>query len=173
MDTSLCPDTIKRGQQSSEALLNVAAECYIEGVYSRENSKRFEPFGIKSISSTQVSSISKKLDEGFEPWRNRDLGEFPYLILDAGYEKLRVTSIVRDVAVLTAVGIDREGNRRILSVSVDLRDAKLHWREFLDCLVHRRIRGRASISTPMIMKHSMPLAKRYSQTLYGNAASST
>ena len=140
-DTPLYPETMNRGQRSSEALLNVAAECYLEGVYSREISKRFKPFGIETMSSTQVSNTNKKLDEGFEPWRNRDLGDFPYLILDARYEKLRVTGIVRDVAVLSAVGIDREGNRRILGVSVELKDAELHWREFLDCLVHRGIRG--------------------------------
>ncbi len=141
VDTPLYPETMNRGQRSSEALVNVAAECYLEGVYSREISRRFKPFGIETMSSAQVSNTNKKLDEGFEPWRNRDLGDFPYLILDARYEKLRVTGIVRDVAVLSAVGIDREGNRRILGVSVELKDAELHWREFLDCLVHRGIRG--------------------------------
>ena len=98
-------------------------------------------FGVEAITSTQVSTISKKLDEGFEPWRNIDLGGFLYLVLHAGYEKLRLAGIVRDVAVLTAVGIDREGNRRILGVSVELKDAELHWREFLDGLVHRGISG--------------------------------
>ena len=141
VDIPLYRNAVNRGQRSREALLNVAAECYIEGVYTHDISKIFKPFGIESMSSTEVSNTSKKLDEGFEPWRNRDLGEFPYLILNAGYEKLRVTGIVRDVAVLTAVGVDREGNRRILGVSVELKDAELHWREFLDGLVHRGIRG--------------------------------
>lgn len=53
------------------------------------------------------------------------------------YEKLRVIGIVRDVAVLTAVGIDRESNRRILGVSVEFKDVELHWREFLDFLICR------------------------------------
>ena len=140
-DTPLYPNIINRGQRSSEALLNVATECYIEGVSTREVRKIFNLFGIETISSTQVSNTSKKLDEGFEPWRNRDLGEFPYLMLNASYEKLRVAGIVRDVAVLIAVGVDREGKRRILGVSVELKDAELHWREFLDHLVHRGISG--------------------------------
>ena len=81
------------------------------------------------------------MDEGLRPWRNRDLGEFPYLILNVGYEKLRLTGIVRDIAVLTAVGIDRQGNRRILGVSVEVKEAELHWREFLESLVRRGLRG--------------------------------
>ena len=116
--------------------MKVAAECYIEGVSAREVSKIFSLFGVETITSTQVSNMSKKLDEGFEPWRNRDLGEFPYLMLNASYEKLRVAGIVRDVTVLIAVGIDRESNRRILGVSVALKDAELHWRVYLDGLVH-------------------------------------
>ena len=87
-DTPLYPNIINRGQRSSEALLNVATECYIEGVSTREVRKIFNLFGIETISSTQVSNTSKKLDDSFESWRNRDLGEFPYLMLDAGYEKL-------------------------------------------------------------------------------------
>ena len=51
-------------------------------------------------------------------------------VLDAGYEKLRVSDIVRDVAVSIAVSIDREGIHRILGVSVELKDAELHWKEF-------------------------------------------
>ena len=141
VDTPLYPSTFKRGQRSSEALLNAAAECYIEGVSTRDIGKIFDQFGIESMSSTQVSNTSKKLDEGFEPWRNRYLGEFPYLILNVGYEKLRLTGIVRDVAVLTAVGIDRQGHRRILGVSVDVKEAELHWREFLECLVRRGLSG--------------------------------
>ena len=115
------------------------------------------------MSSTEVSNISKKLDERFEPWRNSDLGEFPYLFLNPGYDKLSVTGIVRDVTVLTAVGIDREGHRRTLGVSVELKDAEFHWREFLDFLVHRGIRGEASIPSPKTIpdlesKRKSPLA---------------
>ena len=62
-------------------------------------------------------------------------------MLDAGYEKLRLAGIVRDVEVLIAVGIDREGKRRFLGVSVELKDAEIHWREFLDHLIHRGISG--------------------------------
>ena len=101
----LCP--INRAQWCSEALLNVAAERYIEGVSAREVSKIFSLFEVETITSTQVSNASKTMDEGFEPWRNRDLGEFRYLVLGAGYEKPRVAGIVRDAVVLTAVGINR------------------------------------------------------------------
>ena len=141
VDTPIYTSTIKRGQRSSEALPKVAAECYLEGVSTRDIGKIFDLFGIESMSSTQESDSSIKLDERFEPWRNRDLGEFPNLILNVRYEKLRLTGILRDVAVLTAVGIDQQGNHRILGVSVKLKEAERHWREVLESLDRRGLRG--------------------------------
>ena len=40
------PNTIKRGQRSIEALLNAVAECYLDGVYTRDRGKNFDQFGI-------------------------------------------------------------------------------------------------------------------------------
>ena len=60
VDTPLYPSKIKRGQRNSEALLNVAAECYIEGVSAGEGSRIFKLFEVGPITSTQVSDTSKK-----------------------------------------------------------------------------------------------------------------
>ena len=141
VDTPLYPSTFRRAQRSSEALLNAAAECYLERGSTRDIGKIFDLFGIESMSSTQVSDSSIELSEGFDPRRNRDLGEFPNLILNIRNEKLRLTGILRDVAVLTAVGIDRQGNHRILGVSVEVKEAERYWREFLESLVRQGLRG--------------------------------
>ena len=93
------------------------------------------------MSADQVSEATKKLDAEFEAWRNRQLQEFPYLVLDARYEKLRQNGKVSSVAVLTAVGIDRKGNRRILGLSVAPSEAEIHWKEFLESLVDRGLCG--------------------------------
>ena len=58
-----------------------------------------------SISSTQISRCNATLDEGLEAWRNRPLGNTPYLILDARYERVRYGGQVIDCAVLVALGI--------------------------------------------------------------------
>ena len=62
-------------------------------------------------------------------------------ILDARYEKMRHGGIVRDAAVLSAIGIGPDERRRVLGVSVTLSEAEVHWRAFLESLVARRLRG--------------------------------
>ena len=76
-----------------------------------------------------------------EAWRNRPLGQVRYLFLDARYEKMRVGGVVRDAALFSAIGVDGEGRRSVLGVSVALSEAEVHWRSFLDDLVRRGMRG--------------------------------
>ncbi len=81
------------------------------------------------------------LDEVLEAWRNRPLGAIIYLYLDALYEKVRLDGQIRDAAVLIASGVNLEGKRLILGVSVSLSEQELHWRDFLQSLVDRGLNG--------------------------------
>lgn len=70
--------------------------------------------GIENVSSSQVSHAAKALDEELDRWRERPLGEARYLQLDARYKKMRHEGVMRDIVVLTAVGIEPDGRRGVL-----------------------------------------------------------
>jgi transposase-like protein len=84
---------------------------------------------------------AKELDEILEQWRNRPLGAFPYVYLDARYEKVRHNGSVIDVAVLVAVGVAKTGKRQILGTSVALSEQEAHWRDFFRSLQERQLHG--------------------------------
>jgi putative transposase len=117
------------------------AEMYVKGVSTRDAEAVMKEFGIESLSSTKVSRATKLLDDELSAWRNRPLGEIRYLIVDARYEKARLNGVVRDVAVLSAIGIGPDERRRVLSVSCALSEAEVHWRAFLESLLKRGMRG--------------------------------
>lgn len=93
------------------------------------------------MSSTQVSRATQSLDEELKAWRHRPIGEIPYLVLDARYEKVRHGGSVVSCAVLIAVGITPKGHRSLLGVSVSLSEAEVHWREFIGSLQVRGLHG--------------------------------
>ncbi len=93
------------------------------------------------MTTAQVSRAAEALDAELEEWRSRPLGETPYLVLDARYEKVRHGGQVRSCAVLVAIGIDPEGRRSVLGVSVSLSEAEAHWRDFLASLAARGLHG--------------------------------
>ena len=135
------PQSLERGRRSVRAVMLAVAEMYVKGVSTREAEAVMREFGIESLPSSQVSRVAKLLDDELAAWRNRPLGEIKYLILDARYEKMRHGGIVRDAAVLSAIGIGPDERRRVLGVSVALSEAEVHWRAFLESLQARGLRG--------------------------------
>lgn len=135
------PSALEKGCRSERALKLAMAEMYVQGVSTRRVTDVLEKMCGLSVSSTQVSRVAQILDEELEKWRNRPLGEHPYLVLDAHYEKVRTAGSVVSCALLTAIGIDTDGRRSILGVSVSLSEAETHWREFLKSLQQRGLNG--------------------------------
>lgn len=135
------PQALEKGLRSERALNLALAEMYVQGVSTRKVSAIVERLCGTTISSTQVSRLAAQLDDTLKAWRERELGVFVYLFLDARYEKVRQDGQIRDVALLTAVGVDLEGKRNILGVSVSLNEQEIHWRTFLQSLVKRGLRG--------------------------------
>ncbi len=135
------PTVLERGERSERALKLAVAEMYVQGVSTRKVATITAELCGLEVNSTQVSRAAALLDEGLEAWRNRPLGETPYLILDARYEKIRHGGSVVPCAVLVAIGVTTEGARSILGVSVSLSEAEVHWREFLASLQDRGLHG--------------------------------
>jgi transposase-like protein len=127
--------------RSERALKLAIAEMYVQGVSTRKVTRILEQMCGLEITSTQVSRAATLLDEQLEQWRTRPLGEVPYLVLDARYEKVRRNGTVLSCAVLSAIGINPEGRRSVLGVSVSLSEAEVHWREFLASLQERGLHG--------------------------------
>lgn len=139
--TPFYPQALERGTRASRAVVATLAQMYVQGVSTRDVKKVMAELGLENVSSSQVSRATATLDEELDAWRNRPLGDVPYLILDARYEKVRHNGVVIDVALLTAIGITPDGKRRVLGTSVALSEAEVHWRDFLDQLVARGMRG--------------------------------
>jgi len=135
------PGALEKGLRSERALTLALAEMYVQGVSTRKVAAITEKLCGTAVSSAAVSRAASQLDDVLEGWRNRPLGECPYLILDARYEKVRQDGQVRDAAVLIATGIARSGKRQMLGVSVSLSEHEVHWRSFLQSLVSRGLSG--------------------------------
>ncbi len=135
------PSALERGVRSERALKCAIAEMYVQGVSTRKVTAVMGELCGLEVSSTQVSRATRLLDEELERWRNRPLGEAPYVFLDARYEKIRQGGSVVSCAVLMAFGVDESGHRTVLGVSVSLSEAEVHWRDFFAGLQARGLSG--------------------------------
>jgi putative transposase len=140
-DSDFYPSFLEKGLRSERALLLSMAEMYVNGVSTRKVQNIMEQLCGFNVSSSDVSRAGKLLDEELSNWRERPLGKYKYLFLDARYEKIRYEGRVIDCATLVAVGIGDNGKREIIGVSVKLSEQEVHWREFLQNLQARGLHG--------------------------------
>jgi putative transposase len=141
-------EIFSRYQRSEKALVAALIEMYVQGVSTRKIKAVSEELCGHEFSASTISELNATLDDELEKFaRQRLEGEYPYLILDARYEKVREDGVIRSRAVLVAIGIDWEGRRRILGVELAGRESATSWREFLLGLKARGLRGvRTAIS---------------------------
>ena len=132
----------ERYQRSEKALVGALAEMYVQGVSTRKVKAITEELCGHSFSASTISQINKGLDEALARFANRPLEEdYPYLILDARYEKVREDAIIQSQAVLVAIGINWEGQRQVLAVELANRESRSSWKEFLVRLKERGLSG--------------------------------
>ena len=98
--------------------------------------------GVSNRKVKAISKINKKLDNQLGRFTRRELdSEYPYLIIDARYEKLRENGVICSRSVLVAIGIDWEGRRQVLGVEMANRESATSWKDFLLGLKKRGLRG--------------------------------
>ena len=128
----------ERYQRSEKALVGTLAEMYVQGVSTRKVKAVTEALCGHSFSASSISTINKSLDDGLKAFAERRLNEnYPYLILDARYEKVREAGVIVSQAVLVAVAVDEDGRRQILAVELANRESRSSWRDFLISLKER------------------------------------
>src|SRR3954451_7981633 len=135
-------ELFERYQRSEQALVATLAEMYVQGVSTRKVKAITEELCGHSFSASAISAINQRLDDSLAQFASRRLEEpFPYLILDARYEKVREGGIVTSQALLIAVGIDWDGRRQILGVEMANRESHSVWKTFLLGLRERGLTG--------------------------------
>src|ERR1700688_4679503 len=135
-------ELFERYQRSERALVAALAEMYVQGVSTRKVKAITEELCGHSFSASSISAINKRLDQSLAQFATRPLAEpFPYLILDARYEKVREGGVVMSQAVLIAIGIDWDGRRQILAVDMANRESRSSWKDFLIGLRKRGLNG--------------------------------
>jgi len=133
------PSLFNKWQRSERALLVACGEMYFQGVSTRNVRRVLEAMCDGEVSAMTVSRVAGELDEKLAQFRERRLdgSDWPYLMIDARYEKVRVEGRVISQAVLVVVGFTSQGRREVLHWAVGDSESEENWSE-----VFRRLKDR-------------------------------
>jgi transposase-like protein len=135
-------ELFSRYQRSEQALVVSMIEMYLNGVSTRKVSKIVEELCGHGISKSHVSEIAGDLDKKLNLWRNRELDkEYPYLVVDARYERIRTGGRVESKAIMIVIGISKEGYREILSIDLGDSENEVDWGHIFQKLKERGLKG--------------------------------
>src|SRR5208283_4257719 len=95
-DGKFYPQSLEKGKRSERALGLAIAEMYVQGVSTRKVAAITEQLCGFEISTSTVSKLTTELDTVLKEWRERPLGRYGYVYLDARYEKVRHGGLVVD-----------------------------------------------------------------------------
>lgn len=144
-------------QRSETALLNTMAEMVIMGVSTRKVSNVIEMICGKEYSKSTVSEVCKRLDPEIKAFQNRDLSthEFPFIMVDATYFKVRENHRVASKALFIAVGYTQEGKKEVLYFNVYDNESNDTWLDFFE---HLKANG---LKDPMLLTSDAHKSIRY------------
>ena len=133
------PFFVTERKRSEAALVQVVQEAFVNGVSTRKMDKLAKSLGIEGISRSQVSEMTKGLNEQAEEFRNRPLtsGAYPVLWVDALYEKVRYGGRVVSMAILLVCGVNEEGKREVLAIESMLEESRESYKQLFEKLKER------------------------------------
>jgi transposase-like protein len=141
-DGTFSTSLFERYQRSDKALVLSMMEMYVQGVSTRKVSAITEELCGRSFSSQLVSKLAGELDERVAEWRSRPIsGSWPYLIVDARYEKVRRGGRVISQGILIVLGINSDGMREILAMEVADTENETTWSDLFRDLKRRGLAG--------------------------------
>jgi transposase-like protein len=141
------PFFITERKRSEAALVLVVQEAFVNGVSTRKMEKLAKSLGIEGISRSQVSEMTKGLNEQAEEFRNRPLtsGDYPVLWVDALYEKVRYNGRVVSMAILLVCGVNQEGKREVIAIEPMLEESRESYAQLFENLKGRGLKNPSMI----------------------------
>lgn len=137
------PTLFAKYERSEQALVLAMIEMYFHGVSTRKVSTIVDQLCGTTVSASEVSALTRKLDATLTAWRERRLADTPYaaLTVDAHIEQVRREGHVRATAALWVVGVTPEGYREHLGVWLGPSESEASWAQVFKDLVERGLHG--------------------------------
>lgn len=133
---------IERYRRRETSVEEALVEMYLAGVSVRRVEDITEALWGTKVSSGTVSKLNSKIYDTIEKWRMNPIeGQHPYVYLDGILMKRSWSGEVKNVSILVAIGVNREGYREVLGVAEGAKEDRASWTAFLRYLKERGLKG--------------------------------
>ena len=154
-------------QRSEASLIATMVQMVVAGVSTRKVERVVETLCGTSFSKSTVSELCKRLDSEIHNFNDRSLemSQYPFLMVDATYFKVREDHRIKSKAFLVALGFRRDGLKEVIGFDVFDTEENHSWITFLNNLKRRGLDG-----VKMVISDAHPSIRKAIADVFPRAA---
>ena len=135
------PQVVKKRQKDISDIDQKIISMYAKGMTTRQISETIEDIYGFETSEGFISDVTDKILPQIEDWQNRPLDDiYPILYIDAIHYSVRDNGVIRKLAAYIILGINTEGKKEVLSISVGANESAKYWLSVLNELKNRGVK---------------------------------
>ena len=135
------PQIVKKHQKNISDIDQKIISMYAKGMTTRQISETIEDIYGFETSEGFISDVTDKILPQIEDWQNRPLDEvYPILYIDAIHYSVRDNGVIRKLAAYVILGINTEGKKEVLSITVGDNESSKYWLSVLNELKNRGVK---------------------------------
>lgn len=135
------PQVVKKRQKDISDIDQKIISMYAKGMTTRQISETIEDIYGFETSEGFISDVTDKILPQIEDWQNRPLDEvYPILYIDAIHYSVRDNGVIRKLAAYVILGINTEGKKEVLSITVGDNESSKYWLSVLNELKNRGVK---------------------------------
>ena len=136
------PQIVKKRQKDISDIDQKIISMYAKGMTTRQISETIEDIYGFETSEGFISDVTDKILPQIEDWQNRPLDEvYPILYIDAIHYSVRDNGVIRKLAAYVILGINTEGKKEVLSITVGDNESSKYWLSVLNELKNRGVKN--------------------------------
>ena len=139
--STFSPQIVKKRQKDISDIDQKIISMYAKGMTTRQISETIEDIYGFETSESFISDVTDKILPQIEDWQNRPLDEvYPILYIDAIHYSVRDNGMIRKLAAYVILGINTEGKKEVLTISVGDNESAKYWLSVMDELKNRGVK---------------------------------
>ena len=135
------PKIVRKRQKDISDIDQKIISMYAKGMTTRQISETIEDIYGFETSEGFISDVTDKLLPQIEDWQKRPLDEiYPIIYIDAIHYSVRDNGVIRKLAAYVILGINTEGRKEVLTISVGDNESAKYWLSVLNELKNRGVK---------------------------------
>ena len=135
------PQVVKKRQKDISDIDQKIISMYAKGMTTRQISETIEDIYGFETSESFISDVTDKILPQIEDWQNRPLDDvYPILYIDAIHYSVRDNGVIRKLAAYVILGINTEGKKEVLTITIGDNESAKYWLSVLNELKNRGVK---------------------------------